>query len=91
MCVMHKCHLARMTDHFRHAELELRAALNESTLVDDLPLDEANTYDARRARYRAHVAMDAAQVHATLALVQELRHEQRGETPILDALTGELG
>lgn len=57
------------TDHYLAAERELAAAINDSTLVDDLPLEEANTYAGRQARYRATVAMQAAQVHAMLALV----------------------
>ena len=60
------------TDHFASAERELAAAINDSTLVDDLPYEEANSYVGRRARYRAKVAMDAAQVHATLALAEQL-------------------
>jgi hypothetical protein len=56
-------------NHYLAAERELAAAINDSTLVDDLPLEEANTYAGRQARYRATVAMAAAQVHAMLALV----------------------
>lgn len=61
----------RMNDtHVTQARAELATALNDATLVDDLPLEEANSYEGRRAKWRARVALEAAQVHATLALVE---------------------
>lgn len=61
-----------MTSRMQAAERELAAAINDSDLVDDLPADEANSYEGRRARYRAGVAIKAAEVHALLAIADAL-------------------
>lgn len=68
-----------MTTHLDHARRELIAALGESDHLDDLPSDEANTYEARRMRARAGMAVKAAEVHALLAIAEvltDLRDDQ---------------
>lgn len=70
---MHHCGtLHRMTTRIQAAERELLAAINDSDLVDDLPADEANSHEGRRARYRAGVAIKAAEVNALLAIADAL-------------------
>lgn len=63
-----------MTTRTEHAIRELHAAIGEADHLDDLPSDEANTYDARRMRHRSGMAIKAAEVHALLAIAENLEY-----------------